>query len=270
VEGDKTVFIFDEAQLTYWDGSLWRDFFKNLHGSKDTQAIVFTSYGSASTRFYVVGTPIDLNDMQRVTLKAIPHKDNLPSVGLCFTKDEMDELVSVLYTEGHYFHERFFRTLLLVTGGHPGLFCDIMRIIAADDVCPTLDLDDQSNFTFQSYRGLKSSRQLYTWDRLLKMVEPRKLFTALSGASAFTRGLPRDADFQNVAIADIFFRVLRDGYVVNPDDATIILWSASETDGFTPTKRIVQEIPSSISLHRYSIAGLWNGSYGTVIRHLQL
>jgi len=220
VEGDKTVFIFDEAQLTYWDGSLWRDFFKNLHGSKDTQAIVFTSYGSASTRFYVVGTPIDLNDMQRVTLKAIPHKDNLPSVGLCFTKDEMDELVSVLYTEGHYFHEWFFRTLLLVTGGHPGLLCDILRIIVADDVCPTLDLDDQSNFTFQSYRGLKSSGELYTWNTLLKMVEPRKLFTALSGASVFTRGLPRDADLQNVAIADIFSRVLRDGYVDSPDDTT--------------------------------------------------
>jgi hypothetical protein len=125
VEGDKTVFIFDEAQLTYWDVDLWRDFFKNLQGSGDTQAIIFTSYGSASTRFYVAGTPIDLNDMQRVTLKPIPHKDNLPAVGLCFTKDEMAEMVSVLYAGGHYFHEWFFRSLFLVTGGHPGALCDV-------------------------------------------------------------------------------------------------------------------------------------------------
>ena len=86
------------------------------YNSKDTQVIVFASYGSASTRFYVVGTPIDLSDMQRVTLNAIPHEDNLPSVGLCFTKDEMDELVSVLYAGEHCFHEQFSRTLLLVTG----------------------------------------------------------------------------------------------------------------------------------------------------------
>jgi hypothetical protein len=142
VEGDKTVFIFDEAQLTYWDVDLWRDFFKNLQGSGDTQAIIFTSYGSPSTRFYVAGTPIYLSDMQRVTLKAIPHKDNLPAVGLCFTKDEMDEMVSVLYDGGHHFHERFFRNLFLVTGGHAGALCDVMRIIVAEDVCPTSDLDD--------------------------------------------------------------------------------------------------------------------------------
>ncbi len=211
------MFIFDEGQLTYWDVNLWRDFFKNLYRSEDTQAIVFTSYGSPSTRFYVVETPIDLNDMQRVTLKPIPHKDNLPSVGLHFTKDEMDELVSVLYAGGHYFHERFFRSLLLVTGGHPGALCDFMRIIVANDVCPTSHFDDQSKFTFQSYRGLKSSGKLYTWETLLKMVGPRQLFTTLSGASVFTRGLPQDQDLQNVGIADVFSRVLRNGYVIKSD-----------------------------------------------------
>jgi len=142
-----------------------------------------------STRFYVVGTPIDLSDVQRMTLNAIPHEDNLPSVGLCFTKDEMDELLSVLYAGEHYFHKQFFPTLLLVTGGHVGVLCDFMRIIVAHDVCPT---SDQSNVSFQSYRGLKSSGERYTWDMLLKMVGSRQLFTALTGASVFTRGLPQD------------------------------------------------------------------------------
>jgi hypothetical protein len=49
------------------------------------------------------------------------------------------------------------------------------------------------------------------------MVGPRQLFTALSGASVFTRGLPLEKDLQDVGIADVFFRVLRNGYVVKPD-----------------------------------------------------
>ena len=215
------MFIFDEAQSTYWDVELWRDFFKNLNGSKDTQAIIFTSYGSASTRFFLKGIPIDLNDMQRVTLNAIPYDDDLPPVGLRLTKDEMDELISVLCPDPgrHYFHDWFFRSLLLVTGGHVGAVCDFMRIIVVDDVCPTSNLDNQSNFTFQSYHKLKSSGELYTWDTLLKMVGPRQLFMALSGASVFTRGLPLAKDLQDVGVAGVFSRVLRDGYVVDSDSA---------------------------------------------------
>ena len=266
MEGNKTVFIFDEAQLTYWDGELWRDFFKNLNGSADTQAVAFTSYGSASMRFYVVGTPIYLNDMQRVTLKAIPHNDNLPSVGLRFTKDEMDELVSVLYPEGHYFHDQFFSTLWLVTGGHIGAICDFMRIIVAHDVCPTSDLDDHSNFTVQSYRELKTSGELYTWDRLMKMVRPREFFMALSGASVFRRGLPDDPDLQNVNIANALSLVLRNGYVINPNTTgsyhdTLMLCLTNgwlHTDKKNPSEDTVIYFFASL-LHRWFVEWkLWD------------
>jgi hypothetical protein len=109
-------------------------------------------WNSEDSPIRLEGTLIDLNDMQRVTLKAIPYNDNLPPVGLCFTEDEMDELISVLCPGRHYFHERFFRSLLLATGGHVGALCDFMRIIV---VCSASDLDDQSNFTFQCIPGTR-------------------------------------------------------------------------------------------------------------------
>jgi hypothetical protein len=51
-EGQNTVFIFDEAQLSYWDMDLWIGFFKEIRGNTpDRWAIAFASYGSASSRF---------------------------------------------------------------------------------------------------------------------------------------------------------------------------------------------------------------------------
>ena len=49
------------------------------------RAIVFASYG----------TPIFVEDVQRVTLRAIQHEDYLPPVGLFFSRTELDDLVSV-------------------------------------------------------------------------------------------------------------------------------------------------------------------------------
>ncbi len=84
-EGAKTVFIYDEAQLSYWDIELWRDFFRDIsRRTPDRWTIVFASYGSPTSRFKIKGTLVQLKDMQRVTQKAIDHHDNLPSVGLFF------------------------------------------------------------------------------------------------------------------------------------------------------------------------------------------
>jgi hypothetical protein len=93
VEHENTVFVFDEAQMSYEDGDLWNNFFKSIH-SYNCRAIAFASYGSASSRFTIAGTPIVIEDAQRVTLRAIQHKDDLPPVGLFFTRMEFDDLVS--------------------------------------------------------------------------------------------------------------------------------------------------------------------------------
>jgi hypothetical protein len=49
VEGNNTVFIFDEGQTTYWDTDLWNDFFKNFGLYSDRKAVFFASYGSPSS-----------------------------------------------------------------------------------------------------------------------------------------------------------------------------------------------------------------------------
>ena len=128
------MFIFDEAQLSYWDIDLWTGFFKDIKSSTpDRWAIVFASYGSASSRFKIKGTPIVLRDMQRVTLRPIDHGDALPAVGLLFSQGEMDDLVRVLYPH-HYFDPSFFVFVFRITGGHIGAICDFLDVVASDDV----------------------------------------------------------------------------------------------------------------------------------------
>lgn len=46
VEGRKTVFIFDEAQLSYEDSHLWGGFFKSMHDYDERRAILFASYAT--------------------------------------------------------------------------------------------------------------------------------------------------------------------------------------------------------------------------------
>ena len=95
------VSVFDEAQMTYWNGELWLSLFKDLADYKTLQAILFASYGNPTSR---VGEnsriPILLQDEQQVTLKAIRHNDHLPAIGHLFTRDELGELISALRGAG--------------------------------------------------------------------------------------------------------------------------------------------------------------------------
>jgi hypothetical protein len=137
-EGVKTVFIFDEAQLSYWDERLWRDFFRDIDHYVDIQAIAFARYGSPTSRIHVGGAPFQLRGAQRVTLGAIDHKDDIPPVGLLFTREEVNDLVSVLIPQPEsYFHSSFFDALFNVTKGHVGAIKDFVQIIMADDVGQT-------------------------------------------------------------------------------------------------------------------------------------
>ena len=138
VEHKKTVFIFDEGQLTYDDGGLWLDFFKSIHESKGhRRAIVFASYGSPTSRIIITGTPTPMfiPDRQRVTLHHIAHGDGLCPAGLLFTRREFDDLVTRHYHSPEvYFHQSFFESLFEITNGHVGAILDFINIIIADDV----------------------------------------------------------------------------------------------------------------------------------------
>ncbi len=142
----ETVFIFDEAQGTYRDGTLWHKFFKSMHTFKRCRAIVFCSYGSPSLRINVgdpleVPTPILVADPQRVTLRHIDHEDDLPPVGLLFTRSEFNDLVEHYYSfPKSCFDSSFFDALFDVTNGHVGAIHDFIQMVISDGVSPFLAL----------------------------------------------------------------------------------------------------------------------------------
>jgi hypothetical protein len=138
IQGENTVFVFDEAQMSYDDGDLWHNLFKSIHTHPNRCAIIFASYGSATSHFKIAGTPLVVTDVQRVTLRAIQHEDMLPPVGLFFTQTEMDDLVSMLYPSQNYsFHASFFTRLFDLTQGHVGAIIDFIHIILAHSVGPS-------------------------------------------------------------------------------------------------------------------------------------
>ena len=75
---------------------------------------------------------------------------------------------------------------------------------------------------FQSYRRFRrTSGQLYTWGLFWTEVGPREFVQRLEiSASIFRRGLPRNEDLQDPAIARIFSDVLREGSILHSDPRT--------------------------------------------------
>ena len=137
LEREKTVFIFDEAQLSYEDAQLWGEFFKSMHDHEERRAIVFASYGSPTSRIDIKGIPMIIPDPQRVTLRHVVHEDGLPPAGLLFTRSEFNDLVIKHYPSSVFcFHLSFFNALFDITNGHVGAIHDFIRIIIADDVSP--------------------------------------------------------------------------------------------------------------------------------------
>ena len=135
VEREKTVFIFDEAQLSYEDAQLWGEFFKSMHDHEECRAIVFASYGCPTSRISIKGTPMVIPDPQRVTLRHVAHEDGFPPTGLLFTRSEFNDLVIKHYPSSvFYFHSSFFDALFDITNGHVGAIHDFTGIIIADDV----------------------------------------------------------------------------------------------------------------------------------------
>lgn len=117
----ETVFIFDEAQATYRDGTLWHHFFKSME-TFNARVIIFCSYGSPSLRINVgeimeIPTPISVPDHQRITLRHVDHEDDLPPVGLLFTQSEFNDLVK---DQKSYSDESFFDAVFRITNGHVG------------------------------------------------------------------------------------------------------------------------------------------------------
>jgi hypothetical protein len=135
VPGEKTVFVFDDAQVTYRDGELWNELFKNIHEHRDRRAIAFASYGSPISSMVIQGTPIVIAPAARVSLYPTNHEDDLPPAGLLYTLAEFNELVSKHYPDSEYHFDRPFLDMVFqITRGHAGAIYSFLKIIGGSDV----------------------------------------------------------------------------------------------------------------------------------------
>jgi len=135
VPGRNTLFIFDDAQMTYKDMDLWGIFFKSIHEYKKRRAIVFTGYGSPKSWIHNPGVRIKWNDSQKVNLHPVYHGDHIPPVGLFLSRKEFNNLISRHYPNPEYhFHLSFFDSVFDLTEGHVGAILALMMVITAHDV----------------------------------------------------------------------------------------------------------------------------------------
>ena len=135
VQGDKIVFIFNDAQYSYEDPHLWGESFKNIGNFHNVLAIVFARYGRP-TLLGMSSTPFSICDSQRVTSRPVDHNDGLGAVGLFFSRMEFDDLVRQRFSPSseYWFHPSFFDGVFEVTGGHPGAIHSFVQSIVVYNV----------------------------------------------------------------------------------------------------------------------------------------
>ena len=130
-----SVFIFDEAQLTYADHGLWNSLFKVISDYPQVlshRIIIFTSYGSP-TQINELGTDMLIRSSQMVTLAPIDHHDGLEAAGLYLTQTEFNEICDLRkYSE--YFDPAFLDFIFKISSGHAGAIGDVIDVIFCDDV----------------------------------------------------------------------------------------------------------------------------------------
>ena|ERR1700722_12343237 len=139
---DGSVIILDEAQLSYWDKSLWATFFKPIcDGQWQNRVAIFTSYGSATSSSHekrendVVPTPMVIPLVKKITLRPVEHLDGIPPVGLFLTYSEFQTYIAVRHPFDEAKLNATTRELVYsLTAGHVGAIHDLLGFITAQDV----------------------------------------------------------------------------------------------------------------------------------------
>jgi hypothetical protein len=127
----RNIIIIDEAQSTYWDFGFWNSFLKSLYITSPNRVILFASYGSPHRRMSVEGTPFQIPDEQRVSLRPVDHRDEIPPVGLFLMREEFNDMVKKSATR---FKADFLDYVFHITAGHTGAVKDLLRVVEADGV----------------------------------------------------------------------------------------------------------------------------------------
>ena len=83
------VFVFDEAQMSYEDGDLWNNFFKSIHSYHNCHAIIFASYGNASSRFSCWNIKHDLPEQVTPPTRVFTYFSGSYCAAMCHYTDSM-------------------------------------------------------------------------------------------------------------------------------------------------------------------------------------
>ncbi|KAE8412341.1 hypothetical protein BDV36DRAFT_300967 [Aspergillus pseudocaelatus] len=200
--------LLDEAQLLYWDGNLWSEFFKSVEPPGTGPFIIlFMSYGSPHRGFVGFGgkehaeTPINFAPEQQISLHPEgsigPHSLSPPRwrpVGLLLNEDEAVDVVGRFASAalssnmtGTLTHE-LKQGLFACSNGHVGLLTNLTRI-----------LQDTPNF----YELIRTGSAVsWTTAKEILFRQPLAFFNSLK-VSPFGRGLPPDAILQEPSAATV-------------------------------------------------------------------
>jgi hypothetical protein len=114
----KSYLLIDEAQVTYSDYDLWNEFFKFGIFHTGFRAVIFCSYGSASSTIndYENGSPLKAGEEQRMQLLPTPSF----RYGLLLNREEFNILIEKWRggSERLYLAEDVQEIIFHWTGGH--------------------------------------------------------------------------------------------------------------------------------------------------------
>lgn len=160
LDGSNTI-IIDEAQLTYWDFGFWNNFLKSISPVSSNRIILFGSYGSPTVRAPLTKmvTPYHLPDCQRVDLRPVDHKDNIPPAGLLLLEDEFSDLVQAAFP-GSCFTTDFREYVFAITAGHVGAVVDLLSIVKHRTVGLCFKLSTACSLKILSRHTVNSSTKM--------------------------------------------------------------------------------------------------------------
>jgi hypothetical protein len=174
----RALLIIDEAQGSYICTSLWNDFIKYLGTHDPPMIILFSSWGSATSRSEAVSaTPIHLADAQRISIR--PSHNSDPSVFFTYT-EFIDVIERVKQYESQYGqaflpNQDVINYIWAITNGHPGTVRAILTILAKSE----------------DIRPFRKGSSIITLDAaLLVLGKDTKLVSNLTSHPVFKRGLP--------------------------------------------------------------------------------
>ncbi|KAE9408450.1 hypothetical protein BT96DRAFT_970740 [Gymnopus androsaceus JB14] len=141
-DGNKRWMLFDDGQETYDDARLWNTLFKLDTLKENTYIVFFAAYGSAKVGGRGLGTPVVINDEQRMAMW--PTNDGrsalgspLPIASLYLLRSEYDEMVQLRQRDLRLprIMDDLKEWLFNFTAGHVGAVESILQGIMHQKAC---------------------------------------------------------------------------------------------------------------------------------------